>query len=226
MPIFSIDEIVDDVIRFQNMSIFIVYSFVDIKARTSIKSSKYRKCSWLSCWHIQLWESLPVQMFTAKWPWHWNDCNSINLLNAKMKQKLTYRLYIRLGFGFSSVEEFWQLSTLRFPFHIALLLRNLIYLEGGIVAWIHGPLTSYVKLWVAHAPGMPGTFSRHSLQRKPLVSYPSMHYATCATHVPYCMSGSLTRENVPGIPGACGTRKFTYLARGPSRDRFVWLLAN
>ena len=22
----------------------------------------------------------------------------------------------------------------------------------------HGPLTRYVKLWVAHAPGMPGTF--------------------------------------------------------------------
>ena len=24
---------------------------------------------------------------------------------------------------------------------------------------LHGPLTRYVKLWVAHAPGMPGTFS-------------------------------------------------------------------
>ena len=23
----------------------------------------------------------------------------------------------------------------------------------------HGSLTRYVKLWVAHAPGMPGTFS-------------------------------------------------------------------
>ena len=32
------------------------------------------------------------------------------------------------------------------------------------------------------------------------------------------MSGSLTRgggESVPGIPGACATRKFTHLARGP-----------
>ena len=38
------------------------------------------------------------------------------------------------------------------------------------------------------------------------------------THVPWCMSGSLTRgggENVPGIPGACATCNFTYLARGP-----------
>ena len=33
-----------------------------------------------------------------------------------------------------------------------------------------------------------------------------MHHDTCVTHVPWCMSGSLTcgdGENVPGIPGAC-----------------------
>ena len=33
-----------------------------------------------------------------------------------------------------------------------------------------------------------------------------MHHGTCVTHVPWCMSGSLTcgdGENVPGIPGAC-----------------------
>ena len=44
------------------------------------------------------------------------------------------------------------------------------------------------------------------LQRKSLVSDPGMHHGTCVTHVPWCMSGSLTRcgrENVPGIPGAC-----------------------
>ena len=49
-------------------------------------------------------------------------------------------------------------------------------------------------------------FPRHRLQRKPLVSYPGMHHGTCVTHVPWCMSGSLTRgggENVPVIPGAC-----------------------
>ena len=50
------------------------------------------------------------------------------------------------------------------------------------------------------------------------VSDPGMQHGTCVTHVPWCMSGSLTRgggENVPGIPGACATRNFTYLARGP-----------
>ena len=35
---------------------------------------------------------------------------------------------------------------------------------SGVVC--HGPLTRYIKLRVAHAPGMPGTFSRHRLQRK------------------------------------------------------------
>ena len=42
----------------------------------------------------------------------------------------------------------------------------------------------------------------------------------CVTHVPWYMSESLTRgggENVPGIPGACATRNFTHLARGPWR---------
>ena len=61
-------------------------------------------------------------------------------------------------------------------------------------------------------------FTRHRRQGKPLISDPDMHHGTCVTHVPWCMSGSLTRgggENVPGIPGACATRKFTYLARGP-----------
>ena len=54
---------------------------------------------------------------------------------------------------------------------------------------------------------MPGTFSPAAdFKRKLLVSDPGMHHGTCVTHVPWCMSGSLTcgdGENVPGIPGAC-----------------------
>ena len=62
------------------------------------------------------------------------------------------------------------------------------------------------------------SFPRHRLQRKPLVSDTGMHYGTCVTHVPWCMSGSLTcdgGENVPGIPGACATCNFAYLVRCP-----------
>ena len=52
---------------------------------------------------------------------------------------------------------------------------------------LNEPLARYVKLRVAHAPGMPGTFS------PPMgVSDPDMHHGTCVMHVPWCMPGSLT----------------------------------
>ena len=54
-------------------------------------------------------------------------------------------------------------------------------------------------------------FPRHRLQRKPLVS----DQGTCVTAVPGCMSGSLTRGGRENVPGACATRNFTHLARGP-----------
>ena len=78
----------------------------------------------------------------------------------------------------------------------------------------HGLLTTHVKLWVANAPGMPGTFP----PRHRLVSDPGMHHGTFITHVPWCMSGSLTLdggENVPGITGARASRNFRYLTSDP-----------
>ena len=62
------------------------------------------------------------------------------------------------------------------------------------------------------------SFMMGRLQRKQLVSDPGKHHGTWVKHVPWFMSGSLTGgggKNVPGIPGACTTRNFTYLARGP-----------
>ena len=50
----------------------------------------------------------------------------------------------------------------------------------------NGPLTRYLKLRDAHAPGMPGTFPPPSR-----VSDPDMHHGTCVTHVPWSMPGSL-----------------------------------
>ena len=48
-----------------------------------------------------------------------------------------------------------------------------------IMCPLDGPLARYVKLRVAHAPGMSGTFY------PPLrVSDPDMHHGTCVTHVP------------------------------------------
>ena len=83
----------------------------------------------------------------------------------------------------------------------------------------HGPLARYGKLRVAHTPGMPGMF--FPPQR---ISDPDVHHGTCVMHVPWCMPESLTSgsirsrcggKNVPGIPGACATRNFKYLVRGP-----------
>ena len=66
----------------------------------------------------------------------------------------------------------------------------------------HGPLARYVKLRVAHAPGMLGTFSPSPISKESvIVSDPGLHHGTCVTHVSWCMSGWLTRgggENGPG----------------------------
>ena len=77
--------------------------------------------------------------------------------------------------------------------------------------WHNVPLARYVKLRVAHALGMPGTFSP-----PPRVSGPDMHQDTCVTYVPWCM------PNVPGIPGACATHNFTYCMpnNGEKTSRF------
>ena len=67
-------------------------------------------------------------------------------------------------------------------------------------------------------------FPHHRLETKPLISDSGMHHGTHVTHVPRCMSGSLTRGgggNVPGIPGVCATLNFTYLSIGPWH-RFIW----
>ena len=61
-------------------------------------------------------------------------------------------------------------------------------------------------------------FPRHRFQGTPLGSDPGMHHGACIVHVPWWMYGSLTcgdGEDVPGIPGACATHNFRYLARGP-----------
>ena len=75
---------------------------------------------------------------------------------------------------------------------------------------------SYVNSWASYqirkiavcacAGNAGNVFPHRQFRRKPLVSDPGMHHGTCVTHVPWCMSGSLTSgggENVPGIPGAC-----------------------
>ena len=61
------------------------------------------------------------------------------------------------------------------------------YKSESVPAHFQWASCQILKLWFAHAPGMPGTFSP-----PPRVSDREMHHGTCVTHVPWCMSGSLT----------------------------------
>ena len=124
------------------------------------------------------------------------------------------------------------------PMHQDPLLVVTIIVNYSVKYWDKGPLTAILKDCAKFDPHnmdlLPDTwiwglcmrrecrerFPRHRLQNKPLT--PGMHHDTCVTHVPWCMSGSLTRsggENVPGIPDACATRNFTHLVRGPWSGR-------
>ena len=109
--------------------------------------------------------------------------------------------------------------------HLALMYQNMrFFLSMKILTlWVRVPHLDVSELgqnwfrqWASYqirkiagcacAGNAGNVFPRRRFQRKPLVSDPGMHHGTCVTHVPWCMSGSLTRgdgENVPGIPGAC-----------------------
>ena len=91
--------------------------------------------------------------------------------------------------------RYWSKSMLvKGVAEVDLTLVQNYQLNNQLCALLHhgdsrdnGPLARYVKLRVAHAPGMPGTFSP-----PPRISDPDMHHGTCVTHVPWCMPGSLT----------------------------------
>ena len=115
------------------------------------------------------------------------------------------------------VQRSYWFAESRFADHLGVwyLVCSLILSKLSSMQY-HGPLTYNCRLRMRR--GCRERFSRHRLQRKPLVSDPGMHHDTCVTHMPWCMSESLTRddgENIPGIPDACANPNFIYLARGP-----------
>ena len=73
-------------------------------------------------------------------------------------------------------------------------------------------------------------FPRHRLQKIPLLSDPGMHQGTCVTHVPWCMSGLLTRgggENgafcVSGMrPVAWSIDHIAYMRHSASMSTGLW----
>ena len=65
--------------------------------------------------------------------------------------------------------------------HSHVIIRSHNHRADNTNQWVpmHGPLTRYVKLRAAHAPGKPGTFSP-----PPRLSDFDMHQGTCMTRVP------------------------------------------
>ena len=102
------------------------------------------------------------------------------------------------------------------------------------VFWHDGVLTTLARCDSYHALAMGllpdtqiwGLRMRRECQKlfstPPRVSDPDIHHGKCVTHVPRCMPGSLTsgfllsrwREK-RSRHGACATRNFAYLVRGP-----------
>ena len=108
----------------------------------------------------------------------------------------------------TKMEQWWEFQ-LKANFTI-------VFRYMGCLSWIFWRI--WIVSWASYqlckiagcaCAGNAGNVSpRRRIQRKLLVSDPGMHHGTCVTHVPWCMSGSLTHgggENVPGIPGACAS---------------------
>ena len=153
-------------------------------------------------WKFSLKKVL-LKLSSAKW---WSFCLGLNVLTHT-------RITIALAYDFSQV-----ITHLNGPFS-TIGWACYTVTAPRVWRWRHdnGPLTRYIcRLRMRRE--CCERFPHHRLQRKPLVSDPGMYHSTCVTHVPWCMSGSLTRGgrwNDPGIPGVCATHNFAYLARGP-----------
>ena len=118
----------------------------------------------------------------------WTVCSTVCSIQRQRKRQISPHYW---SFNMSRRIHSWLVNapvTDGFPSQMASKCGNRFhamtsYHDKGR----HGPFARYIKLRVAHAPGMPGTFSP-----PPRVDNPDMHHGTCITHVPWCMPGSQT----------------------------------
>ena len=86
----------------------------------------------------------------------------------------------------------------------------------------------YVKLRVAHTPGMPG-MSSPPLTSNEAARKRSRHASRHVCHARALMHVGIANQrwwgNVFGIPGACVTPNFTYLGRGQLRCKLKLILS-
>ena len=85
----------------------------------------------------------------------------------------------------------------------------------------NGPLTRYAKLWVAHAPGMPGTFfppptSKETASQRS--RYASRHVSDARAVMHVGIANSRWWGKRSQHSRCMGNPQFTYLARGPCQN--------
>ena len=88
----------------------------------------------------------------------------------------------------------------------------------------NGSLARYVKLGLAHAPGMPGPFSPPQTSKETASKrsrHASRHVRDARAVMHFGIANPRGGEHVPGIPGTCVTRNSMHLARGPLPDRVL-----
>ena len=125
--------------------------------------------------------------------------------------------------NFSDIANFQYMNVARS--HLLLISSNAFLLIGMHfkmayeimrhgVSLSHEPVDRYVILRVAHAPGMPVTFSLPPTSQKPLVSDYGMRHARAVMHAG--ITNPWWRGKCSRHSSACVARNLTYLIRGPS----------
>ena len=96
-------------------------------------------------------------------------CRVCSFVHIKSVERFMWVIYAQLSICFCTCNEV------------------IVCVSASDIFMKNGPLARYVNSRVAHAPGMLETYSP-----PPWASDLDMHHDTCVTHVPWCMSGSLT----------------------------------
>ena len=143
--------------------------------------------------HRGLSEIYKVPVYELQWKYEWNELRNWIEINVEviywrmLWSLVTHNIHILLIYYVYSKRKVFHWDYDSQFTHIRTITRAGVALLPVRYIDIHGALARYVKLRVAHAPGMPGTFPP-----QPRFSNPDMHHGTRVTHVPWCMSGSLT----------------------------------
>ena len=139
------------------------------------------------CWSFNLIERYHFVLLDVRW---------IDLIMRWISTEATHITILLLCYAFLTLPR--ESKTIDF------LATKSIFMGLCSITWASYQIR--IIAGCACAGNAGNVFPRRRFQRKPVVSDPGMHHGTCVTHVPWCMSGSLTcgdGENVPGITGAC-----------------------